>query len=253
MKDNSLKNIKEKKSLFTQIARRLMQSLKFYEWHEFATGQEETWQQIEMRIQMYERVRMRKLLLYTASAAASLALLLGGSYLWLSQPEKTSTSLMARIVETPLPETSEKEILLITADDKKLNIENNVNVKYHQNGTITLNEKRVNQSPPQTEEYNQVIVPKGKRTNIIFADGTRIYVNSGSRVVYPTVFAKDKREIYVEGEVYLDVKRDENCPFFVKTNDLSIKVLGTSFNVCAYKEDAEATVVLVKEIGRAHV
>ena len=62
---------------------------------------------------------------------------------------------------------------------------------------------------------------------------------------YPAVFKKDKREILVEGEVFLEVEKDPSRPFIVKTNRFEVKVLGTQFNVCAYKEDAFTSVVLV--------
>ncbi len=72
-----------------------------------------------------------------------------------------------------------------------------------------------------------------------------MYVNAGTRVFYPAVFKKDKREILVEGEVFLEVEKDPSRPFIVKTNRFEVKVLGTQFNVCAYKEDAFTSVVLV--------
>ena len=70
-----------------------------------------------------------------------------------------------------------------------------------------------------------------------------MYVNAGTRVFYPAVFKKDKREILVEGEVFLEVEKDPSRPFIVKTNRFEVKVLGTQFNVCAYKEDAFTSVV----------
>lgn len=70
-------------------------------------------------------------------------------------------------------------------------------------------------------------------------------MNSGTKVTYPAVFAKEKREIYVDGEVYLDVKRDVSRPFYVKTEGMSIEVLATSFGFCAYHEDKEASVILI--------
>ena len=82
------------------------------------------------------------------------------------------------------------------------------------------------------------IVPVGRRSSITFADGTRLWVNSGSKVVYPVKFAKEKREIFVEGEIYLHVSRDEQKPFIVKTHQMDIKVLGTQFNVTAYENEA---------------
>ncbi|MFQ9021069.1 MAG: FecR domain-containing protein [Parabacteroides merdae] len=62
------------------------------------------------------------------------------------------------------------------------------------------------------------IVPVGRRSSITFADGTRLWVNSGPKVVYPVKFAKEKREIFAEGEIYLHVSRDEQKPFIVKTH-----------------------------------
>jgi ferric-dicitrate binding protein FerR (iron transport regulator) len=88
-------------------------------------------------------------------------------------------------------------------------------------------------------------VPYGKRASLTLSDGTLLWVNSGTTVIYPSVFPDDKREIYVDGEVYVEVQRDENRPFLVKTDQLHIEVLGTSFNLSAYKENAQKRVVLV--------
>lgn len=78
------------------------------------------------------------------------------------------------------------------------------------------------------------------------SDGTHLWVNSGTRVIYPTHFEKEHREIYVEGEVFLDVYRNEKAPFIVRTKDFQVQVLGTSFNVSAYSLEKTSSVVLVK-------
>ena len=67
--------------------------------------------------------------------------------------------------------------------------------------------------------YNQLFVPLGKNSSITFADGTKVWVNAGTRLVYPTTFVKNQREIYVEGEVYLEVAPDKNRPFIVRTDN----------------------------------
>lgn len=95
-----------------------------------------------------------------------------------------------------------------------------------------------------SKTMREITVPEGERMDILLSDGTKMYVNSGSEVVYPDVFDKDKREISVEGEVYLDVAKNPGCPFIVKTEKFDIRVLGTSFNIYAYKDNA-ASVVLV--------
>lgn len=94
-------------------------------------------------------------------------------------------------------------------------------------------------------EMREIVVPEGKRLDAILSDGTKIYVNSGSKVIYPDVFDEEKREIHIEGEVYLDVAKNPDCPFIVKTRDFDISVLGTAFNVCAYSNETSASVVLV--------
>jgi ferric-dicitrate binding protein FerR (iron transport regulator) len=86
----------------------------------------------------------------------------------------------------------------------------------------------------------------------MLSDSSILYVNAGTSVTYPAVFKGDKREIYVTGEIYAEVRRDEKKPFIVKTDHMDIQVLGTSFDVSAYREDRQERVVLVSgtvEVG----
>lgn len=80
----------------------------------------------------------------------------------------------------------------------------------------------------------EVFVPKGQVNQVFLADGTRIWVNSETRLTFPSVFAANKREIKLEGEAFFEVAKDKNRPFRVELNGQQIEVLGTSFNVRAY-------------------
>lgn len=93
--------------------------------------------------------------------------------------------------------------------------------------------------------YNQLITPYGKRSVITFSDGTKAWVNAGSELVYPTEFNKRKREIYVDGEIYIEVFEDKKRPFVIKTKQMDISVLGTKFNLSTYEEDKINSVVLL--------
>ncbi|MGI6572308.1 MAG: FecR family protein [Fermentimonas sp.] len=93
--------------------------------------------------------------------------------------------------------------------------------------------------------YNQLITPCGKRSVITFSDGTKAWVNAGSRLVYPSVFSEGKREIFLDGEIYIEVSENEKKPFIIKTEQLDIRVLGTKFNVSAYESDNTKNVVLL--------
>lgn len=117
-------------------------------------------------------------------------------------------------------------------------------------GRVLLNNDTLQKTPTEKAGkdagFNQVIIPFGKRTEITLADGTRIWLNSGSQLTYPSTFAKDTREVYLSGEAFFDVKEDKTKPFLVITKEVKIKVLGTRFNVSAYSEDNITQAVLVE-------
>lgn len=122
-------------------------------------------------------------------------------------------------------------------------------VQYDENGNLILGEMDVESIQKQTStetSFNEMYVPYGKRANLTLSDGTTLWINAGTRVVYPAAFTGKNREILVEGEVYADVTHDPKRPFIIKTNTLDVKVFGTEFNLSAYKEDKQVDVVLVK-------
>lgn len=95
--------------------------------------------------------------------------------------------------------------------------------------------------------YNSVTVPYGKKFTLILSDGTKAHLNAGSSLRYPVEFLKNhKREIYLSGEGYFDVTEDKESPFVINTNQLNVRVLGTSFNLSAYPEDEIVRTVLVE-------
>lgn len=212
-----------------------------------------SWQEIEARVnQPRSSFKLRSR--YIFSIAASIAVLLGiGFYFLVDMKESSSVSLA--LLETVPSSLSGDEIVLIASRDR-MQLKDESSIQYDVYGKSNVGENVVKKEisavkEDAKEEINQIIVPKGRRADITFSDGTKMYVNAGTRVFYPAVFKKDKREILVEGEVFLDVEKDPSRPFIVKTNGFEVKVLGTKFNICAYKEDASASVVLVS--GRVEV
>ena len=83
-------------------------------------------------------------------------------------------------------------------------------------------------------EYHKIVVPRGGEYNLKLADGTRVWMFAESEIRFPTRFKGSKREVYLSGEAYFEVRHDPAHPFYVKTKSLDVKVLGTSFNVKAY-------------------
>lgn len=148
-------------------------------------------------------------------------------------------------------------VQLILNDSNKMELENKSHIKYHSDKIIISHGEKAEQEnesssleanvrEKQENKLNKLIVPRGKSSFVELIDGTKVWINSGSVLIYPSEFEKDKREIYVNGEIYLEVVHDENKPFIVKTSGCDVKVLGTSFNITAYQDDNLQSIVLAE-------
>ncbi|MDO5969531.1 DUF4974 domain-containing protein [Flavivirga aquimarina] len=112
-------------------------------------------------------------------------------------------------------------------------------VKYAINSNVLLkgNEEIV---------FQEVKAAYGTKTKLLLADGTNIWLNSGSTLRFPISFNKAKeRRVYLDGEGYFEVAKDESKPFFVNTKKVNVKVHGTSFNVSSYDDYNSMSVALV--------
>lgn len=90
------------------------------------------------------------------------------------------------------------------------------------------------------ERMQQVVVPAGQRVELRLADGTKVWLNSKSRLEYPSSFGRRSRRVTLCGEGYFEVAHDERKPFVVETGQYDVRVLGTTFNVYAYDNDRAA-------------
>lgn len=134
---------------------------------------------------------------------------------------------------------SKEKIVQISAQESK--------IAYSGNGkqvNIEAQEKVEQAIDADVVSYNTVIVPYGKRTQITLSDNSTIWLNSGSKLVYPVRFADNKREVFLDGEAVFEVTPDKTQPFHVVTRDMEIKVLGTIFDLCAYSDDSTVNTVL---------
>jgi hypothetical protein len=218
----------------------------------------------ESVISLWERIqkdtisKKNTVSLYKWIAAASILLVMGIGGLILYQLKFSETSGIDYLSIAKV-DSQDNEVKLIFADkSEEVLISKELEIKYNNKGEIEVNsEKRLIQKldgqKEGEEQLNQLVVPRGRRSNLILSDGTKLWLNSGSRAIFPTVFTKKEREIYIEGEAYLEVAHDAAKPFFVVTDKIHVKVLGTKFNVSAYHEDPAASVVLVEGCVQATV
>lgn len=94
--------------------------------------------------------------------------------------------------------------------------------------------------------YNTLSTPSQCDFTFILEDGTRVWMNAKSSLRYPVAFHGKERIIYAEGEIYLEVAKDERRPFFVILDGMKVEVLGTSFNINSYADEKYAEVTLVE-------
>lgn len=95
---------------------------------------------------------------------------------------------------------------------------------------------------------NEIIVPLGGKSELVLPDGTKVWLNAGSRFSYKSDYGFNNRNVKLEGEAYFSVIKNPKKPFIVETSGLKIKAYGTSFNVKAYPEEKEITTTLVEGI-----
>ena len=100
-------------------------------------------------------------------------------------------------------------------------------------------------------DYHRVTVPQGGEYNLRLADGTEVWLFAESELYFPIRFRGKSREVYLSGEGYFEVRRDTARPFVVRTDAVNVRVLGTSFNVKAYADEATVETSLVE--GRVSV
>ena len=96
------------------------------------------------------------------------------------------------------------------------------------------------------ETYQELFTPYGTWSVVNLPDGSKVWLNAGSSLKYPTQFNDKQRVVSMQGEAYFEVESDKEHPFIVKTKQLTVEATGTAFNVNAYAPDHVAAVTLVK-------
>lgn len=97
----------------------------------------------------------------------------------------------------------------------------------------------------------EILAACGEEKHFFLPDGTEVWINSGTSLRYAKAASSNERKVFLNGEAYFSVKKDESLPFIVQTEKLSVKVLGTRFNVKAYKDDERTVTTL--ESGKVEV
>jgi transmembrane sensor len=206
------------------------------------------WKNIESfdeQIQAHTRqIKFRTFLRYAAVLIVALSISSVG-YWFLYQNQKSYVFTSVNDHST----NNQSQLFLSNGTTVDLEKENS-EIALNSNQQIMINNEQVidlsKNNNPDESKMNEVVIPFGKKSQLLLEDGTKVWLNAGSRLAFPTKFTGKKREVFLEGEAYFEVAPNKNLPFFVNTGEIAVKVLGTKFNISAYKSDQLAETVLIE-------
>lgn len=205
---------------------------------------DEAYNKVNQQIDSHEKP-VKKLFPNWSRYAAAIVLLLVLGYIY----QQNLLSNADRNILVP-----KDEIITLQLDNgtiQTIDVNGTKEVKDSKGNVIgTQNQNQISYSKAGEKEelvFNTLKIPKGKKFQIELSDGTLVHLNAGSSLRYPVNFLREgPRQVFLSGEAYFDVAKNESNPFRVNVDDLEVRVLGTQFNVSAYNEDEYIDVVLVE-------
>ncbi len=199
-----------------------------------------------------DRNRKGKNLFVLRYAAIFIGLLVAGGFVFIAQ---FNTGSQAETVIAS-SSTDPSQITMTLADgSKQIITSNGQNVITNKKGkTIArkqnqgLDFRNITESSNENLVFNEIYVPYGQVFNLTLSDGTKVWLNAGTSLRFPQNLksSTQNRIVYLNGEAFFDVTKDEKRPFIVNAENLDIVVLGTQFNVSAYKTDGKIATTLVE-------
>lgn len=167
------------------------------------------------------------------AAAAAILLCCMGAYIWQHRPEKKE------LAQDILPGGSKAVLTLINGATVMLDssgnqsIQQGASVVQQQGGRLQY---LVNRAATGSG-FNTLTTPHGGQYQVILPDGTKVWLNSASSLKYPIAFTGKERTVELKGEGYFEVEKSVNQTFKVNTNNITVQVLGTHFNIMAYPDE----------------
>lgn len=138
--------------------------------------------------------------------------------------------------KTVVLDSTMKSSLIAHEANVRIEMDSNHLLRYSSHDSIEI---------ANANKNNELIIPKGGEYQVVLADGTKVWLNSASRLIYPQSFMGKERRVVLSGEAFFDVTHDAERPFVVETSRMNVKVLGTRFNVNDYDDNEEVSTTLV--------
>jgi ferric-dicitrate binding protein FerR (iron transport regulator) len=187
------------------------------------------------------------------AAAAILLIALGTPlYLYFRKPAHGVAGAQ-QMAYAPIVPGGNKAILTL-GDGRKISLTDAANGQIAEQSGITITKKvngqllyTVSEKPAETvNEFNTIETPKGGQYQVALPDGTKVWLNAATSLRFPARFSATDRTVYLDGEAYFEVAQKVSSPFRVVVSGQQVEVLGTHFNVMAYKDESAARTTLLE-------
>jgi ferric-dicitrate binding protein FerR (iron transport regulator) len=201
-------------------------------------------------VSLQPKVRQMRWVKLTAAAAIFIALA-AGAYFYLAPQPNYPVATSVKKVNDIGPPSGTKAVLTL-ADGSKIVLDSTGNGILAVQGNVKITKQGIGGisymgTPAGKVSYNTLSVPRGSRPlNLTLSDGTRVWINVGSSLTYPTAFTGKERKVTMTGEAYFEVAHNSSMPFLVQHNDATVKVLGTHFNVNSYEDEFTERITLLE-------
>jgi len=230
------------------IAEKHLQKIDFSSFKMSSGKKQEAMKRLEQSLKTYHhKLKIRR---FAYAAAASVAALIL-SVLYIQKEIGHSGHEMFTSANYIVgSELESEDILFITGNSTK-SFQSNVDIQIDGDKTAQIKSEQEEEEVISIEEHtmNKLIVPYGKRSKIMLSDGTQVWLNSGSSLEFPSTFSGNKREVFLSGEMFIEVAPDKHSPFYVLTSGYHVKVYGTKFNVSSYPGSTSSVVLVEGKVG----
>ena len=185
------------------------------------------------------------------AAAVIVGALATGAYFYLA-PRSGQSMATVQPKKSDIPPPSGNKAILTLADGTKIALDSTGNGTLATQGSVKIIKQSTGEiSYAGTAEgvisYNTLSVPRGsKPLSLVLSDGSKVWINVGSSLSYPTAFTGSERKVKITGEAYFEVVHNKKMPFIVQSSDLIIKDLGTHFNVNTYEDESAERITLLE-------
>jgi len=217
-------------------------------WQEYMNySSRRDWKRVKMAVKPRKISLFRRLLPYAAFVAVVI-----GAAIVIRYKDVSPDTGSVLVAEQIRPGASKAQLVL--SDGRKIDLEAEEDSLYRQiegenfvndSGQLTYRDRQKSGAV----RFHTIRIPRGGEYKVTLADGTRIWLNAASELIYPDYFQGRERQVVLKGEAYFEVAKDTERPFYVRIGDMKISVLGTSFNVSAYPGSERRTTLVEGKVA----